>query len=112
MVKHDKEKQLAYWRAWYKRNSANQIKRVAERKKDVANWLHDYKSTLTCSNCEENHPAALDFHHIDSSKKTVEVSTAAYLGWGINRIKKEISKCVVLCANCHRKLHASERNIN
>lgn len=27
-------------------------------------------------------------------------------GYGLARIKEEIVKCDVLCANCHRKLHA------
>ena len=31
-------------------------------------------------------------------------------GYGIKRIQKEIDKCIVLCLNCHAKLHSKERD--
>lgn len=53
--------------------------------------------------------ACLEFHHKDPSKKEVTLSRAVNNGWSIERMEKEIAKCVVLCANCHRKLHYEER---
>jgi predicted HNH restriction endonuclease len=36
----------------------------------------------------------------------LKVVALANRGLSIERIDEEIAKCVILCANCHRKLHA------
>lgn len=71
--------------------------------------LKELKNTLSCSKCTENHPACLDFHHLDSSKKEYSVSQMMALPW--ETIEKEIAKCIVFCSNCHRKHHYDERNL-
>jgi hypothetical protein len=64
----------------------------------------------TCCNvCGENDVVLLDFHHIDPTTKDITIANAVRSQWTIERIKIEISKCIVLCANCHRKLHAAEK---
>lgn len=68
-------------------------------------WFNEYKLTLKCKECGENHPAVLDFHHNNPNQKESEVSTMVYKNWSLNKIKEEINKCTVLCSNCHRKLH-------
>lgn len=54
-----------------------------------------------CSKCgyDEN-VVALDFHHVDRSTKEFTISGMHCLSW--KRIKAELDKCVLLCANCHR----------
>lgn len=48
---------------------------------------------------------ALDLHHIDADTKTFSLSvTGLTRSW--EKIKKEADKCVLLCANCHREVHA------
>jgi len=48
---------------------------------------------------------AMEFHHLDSSEKDFGVSHKGYTrGW--LKVKEEIDKCVMLCANCHREVHA------
>ena len=61
-----------------------------------------------CSVCSEKEHVCLDFHHLDGKDKEV----ASMLGMNDTRVKEEISKCVVLCANCHRKHHAGLLNID
>lgn len=46
--------------------------------------------------------AALEFHHRDSSHKDFAISGGT-VSW--ERTKKELDKCDLLCANCHRELH-------
>ena len=53
------------------------------------------------SRCE----AALDFHHLDENKKNFGLSQNGMTrSW--DKTKEELEKCVLLCSNCHRELHA------
>jgi hypothetical protein len=96
------EKLREYRRNWYHRNSKKAIEKVAERKRSVKEWFRSYKEKLTC-HCGESFWACLDFHHLDPKQKVKSLSLAVSYGWSIERLKTEIDKCGVLCANCHRK---------
>jgi len=78
-------------------------------KKELREWFRQFKSTLQCAICGEDHPACLDFHHNDPSQKELSLGHLPGLGWSKERILGEVAKCVVLYANCHRKLHYNER---
>ena len=71
-------------------------------------WLKEYKKNLQCINCSENHIACLDFHHINKNNKESSVSNMVGIGNSVETIMKEIEKCIVLCKNCHAKIHYSE----
>lgn len=63
-----------------------------------------YKGTINCSHCQLTvNPVALDFHHVDPSSKKFNISSRRTL---TNTVKKELDKCIVLCANCHSIEHA------
>lgn len=79
-----------------------------DRRDKIRDWFIDLKSTLKCSHCSENHPAVLDFHHEDPSMKEFNISSMIKRRNSIETIESEIEKCIVLCANCHRKLHWEE----
>ena len=55
-----------------------------------------------CAICDEKDIACLDFHHLRDKEFNIanEIKNLS-----IDNLKKEIDKCIVLCANCHRKLH-------
>lgn len=46
---------------------------------------------------------ALEFHHLDPFKKDPQFKTMN--AWPYKRKKKELKKCELLCANCHREKH-------
>jgi hypothetical protein len=48
-----------------------------------------------------------DFHHKDASTKSFGVQDGNTRSWP--RIAAELAKCVMLCANCHREVHAGVR---
>lgn len=105
-----------YWKKWYA-NSENRkqhvraaVKRTQKCLQETREWFRAFKASLKCSRCPENHPACLEFHHKDSTKKEIEVTKAVFSNrWSIKRILEEIEKCEVLCCNCHRKLHYNEK---
>ena len=99
------DKMRQYRNEWYAKNKKHARTKVIERRTTLKEWLRKYKSTLSCTRCPENHPGTLQFHHIDPKQKDINVGVAVKNGWSIERIEKEISKCIVLCANCHAKEH-------
>ena len=108
----DKEKRREYhkeyMRNWYQKNKAKHIAYVRNRDRKIKDWLKEYKKSLQCEECGENHPACLDFHHINPKEKTFALGRINKF-LSIKLLQNEIAKCRVLCANCHRKEHHEQR---
>lgn len=104
------DKVKKYKRDYLERNRKVVNKRNKDRIKLLREWLREYKSTLKCAKCGEDNPATLDFHHLDPSEKELNIGSVISKGWGKDRILKEVEKCVVLCANCHRKEHCVNKD--
>ena len=100
-----RERVTVNMRTWREANRLRDRKNWTELRKRKKEWLDSQKTA--CIKCGEADPACLDFHHVDASKKEANLSVAV-AHWSISRLQKEMAKCVMLCANCHRKLHASE----
>lgn len=69
-------------------------------------YIRRYKETNKCATCPEARAACLEFHHNDPSLKRFELHSAK--SYGYETIDAEISKCSLLCANCHRIVHAED----
>jgi len=53
--------------------------------------------------------AALVFHHLEPERKVFSLSAKGITrSW--ERIKSELEKCILLCANCHAEIHARQRS--
>lgn len=58
-----------------------------------------------CSVCGYNKCiTALDFHHLNPKEKDFNISGSEKHKW--ETIKEELDKCICICSNCHRELHA------
>ncbi len=58
------------------------------------------KMAIGCELCGyAEHPTALQFDHIDPTTKCFSLGRSK--GVSFQRMKDEIAKCRVLCANCH-----------
>jgi len=76
-----------------------------------AEWLYVYKMLRGCSVCGyAESPAALDLHHRDPATKRFTVGGNCW-SWGWEAREAELEKCDVICANCHRRLHAKELDL-
>ena len=115
----NRERKIQYMREYYQKNKekikawnyANRRKKKAlfnkrrkERTDERIAWLWRLKNTLACEHCGESHPACLEFHHRKGVKKRGAIGYLISHA-SLDVIEKEIKKCDVLCANCHRKLH-------
>lgn len=49
---------------------------------------------------------ALHFHHPDNNKEFGVTSSGITRAWEVMR--KEIDKCILVCANCHAEIHESQ----
>jgi hypothetical protein len=96
--------ELTSQQRFYRKNKdrfrRNERQLIRKRKK----WFQEYKRKYcSCERCEEEHPASLDFHYTE--EKQWNISVMVHRGHSVENIKEEMEKCVVLCANCHRKEH-------
>jgi len=92
------------YKRYYCKKCYSVVKGQARKRK--SDWLIEYKSTLQCSKCGyDKNPRVLHFHHISNKNKVYNVSDMVGKGCSITNIKKEIRKCIVLCANCHQEKH-------
>jgi len=66
-------------------------------------FIRELKLGNGCTRCEESHPDVLEFDHVNPKTKRVEISYMTHHAYSIDSILEEIEKCVLLCANCHRK---------
>jgi len=65
-----------------------------------------------CYSCDAEGPAAIfEFHHLDAAQKSFGISQDGNTrSW--TRVIAELAKCVMLCANCHREVHAGARELD
>lgn len=85
-------------REYVKKNYGEMKARMAAKRQEIADW----KRARGCSVCEESEPWVLDMHHLDPEEKERNPAQSATL----KTFLKEADKCVLLCSNCHRKVHA------
>lgn len=78
--------------------------RNAIRNAEMRARVQTYKSEQGCLKCSETQYQCLDFHHLDPMQKEFGMSNIGTRSW--NLIMKEIEKCIVVCKNCHCKIHA------
>ena len=106
MAYKDNEKKKEYARQHYKDNALYYREKADKHRKKKVAWLKKFKETLTCEMCGEACSVCLEFHHTGDDKK-IDVAQAAHNAWSVEKMLEEIAKCNVLCANCHRKVHAT-----
>jgi hypothetical protein len=78
--------------------------RSKERQQSIKRRAVEYKGGK-CQRCGyQGHIASYDFHHKNPKEKSFTISV--FKNWSFWRIKSELDKCILLCANCHRELEA------
>lgn len=89
---------------YYKDHRAEEDAANRKRRKRYNDRFIQYKKTLMCRKCGESRWYVLDFHHPKRDKEeTVGRLVSQQAAW--ERVLRELSRCRVLCANCHRELH-------
>lgn len=87
-------------RQHYLKHRRKIISQVGEWKKEYRQWFQSLKDK-PCKDCGKEYPHyCMDFDHL--SNKEFGISYAITHNWSRERVVKEIGKCELVCAICHR----------
>lgn len=80
---------------------------AVQRRRDKVKLMSIAYKGGKCQCCGYNkYVGALEFHHINSEEKDFGISAKGYTrSW--ERVKEELDKCILVCANCHREIHGN-----
>lgn len=98
-----------YW-SKHPDRAVNHRHKKKNRNRTFHDFVSEYLLTHPCETCGETDIVVLDFDHLDPSTKKYAISTASWNGVSLDSIRQEMSKCRVLCSNCHRRHTAESRN--
>ena len=91
-----------YYRCTKCRTSA-----VYKKRKKLKLDLVEYKGGK-CEICGYNKCiAALEFHHKNVKEKDFSISDTGYTR-SLEKSKREVDKCMLVCSNCHREIHSAD----
>ena len=90
-------------------NNLTEEEKKKKKSEHVISWrqraklkLVDYKGG-ECERCGYNKcMKVLGFHHLDPNEKDFNISGKS---WSFEKLKKEVDKCILVCANCHIEIH-------
>ena len=99
--RHERTRQYYYNNKEKMKSQSRTWKKIQRQK------INEYKNSLNCLKCGESRNWLLDFHHKDPNQKDFQISQGEGYGW--EKVKKEIEKCIPLCSNCHRDFHYQEK---
>ena len=103
----DPEKVRERGRSWRSRNPDKVAVQKDRWRSEKRLWIYEYQASRGCVVCGENDFRCLVFHHRDPSEKELSISQAV-AALSLARVKKEVEKCEVMCANHHSILHYEE----
>jgi len=79
-------------------------RRWIRRRRQVRALLAQLRSAGACQVCGEDDPLVLDFHHVEPAGKRFTVGNFGRRT--VSAVRVEVSKCALVCANCHRRINA------
>lgn len=83
-----------------------------ERRENIKRFLFRYKSNNPCIKCGETDARRLQFHHVNPANKKYTIADMIRGRCSMKLIKHEISKCVILCEDCHVSCHKNEFDLS
>lgn len=91
----------------YASNKQDYQKSRTKSRLTLREYVLEYLSQHPCIDCNESDPVCLDFDHV-SGDKIRNISDMIHAGVSVQTLKTEMEKCVIRCANCHRKKTAKD----
>ncbi len=107
-IANNKERIAKSVKAYTEKHKEHLSALKAAQYKEKRNWVTDYKMKHPCEICGEKDPIVLEFHHVNPKEKDASIADLLSRKT-LDAIKLEVVKCIVLCGNCHTRLHYYER---
>ena len=115
-AKARRQKGIIPWEEYKKKISANKEETRLREKKKRLERTHKRKIEFMellggkCSRCgvepSSQWPLCMfEFHHINGKDKDKDKNISTLLYWGKERALRELKKCQLVCANCHKAIH-------
>ena len=93
----------AYSRKHYVKYRQRYLDRAAANRAEIVARVRKLKESTPCADCKLNFPYyVMDFDHLDSDEKDCAIATAIQRSYSWRKVRDEIAKCEIVCANCHR----------
>lgn len=88
-----------YQHEWYLKNKTHVFNKTKANRLKTRQQFHNYLKGKSCVDCGINNIIVLHFDHLKDKKGRISKMVLGGYSW--NSIKKEISKCEIVCSNCH-----------
>lgn len=99
--KEQKDKQNKLWQQTH-RLETRLYRRQWKAKKPIVVYIRTTKESNPCSDCKQFYPYyVMDFDHIQG-QKLFKLGDAHQQNKTMQEVQQELSKCELVCANCHR----------
>src|ERR1700749_2188547 len=98
----DLEKRKAAKERYYNENREKYRNRKNERVAKFRIYIQELKESVPCKDCDIQYPSyIMDFDHVKGEKRYNIGSQLSHFS-SLEDLQKEIDKCDIVCANCHR----------
>ena len=99
----------ARWHAEHREHHNSMIaRRNARLSEEINRRIWSHLLAHPCADCGETDPIVLEFDHLRDKLYNISSMVRTVLSWA--PIRREIEKCEVVCANCHRRRTAQRAN--
>lgn len=101
-----------YQKKWYKAHPDSTSHSHKTRQDLRRSYVKSKKENVPCADCGEKYPwYVMDFDHV-RGKKQFNLSIVGSMICSLEKIDREMAKCDIVCANCHRQRTFNRRQGN
>ena len=81
-------------------------KTIRTKERKLAAIAYKGGECVHCGYKDIRYPAVFEFHHVNPKEKEFAIGSGLLRKW--TKLVKELDKCILLCANCHRIQHTQD----